>query len=90
MLYTVELSSALPEKKLRERHRLLQHHLQVPIHKKTFQVTLYILFIGRAGASPPSRATGDICSSYYTFWSAVADLQGRRPEGAQAPEDEAL
>ena len=28
-----------------------------------------------------------ISSSYYTFWS---DLQGRRPEGAQAPEGEAL
>ena len=30
-----------------------------------------------------------ISSSYYTFWSAVADLQGRRPSGAQAPEGEA-
>ena len=31
-----------------------------------------------------------LCSSYYTFWSGVADSQGRRPKGVQAPEGEAL
>ena len=40
--------------------------------------------------SEPKQHVYIICSSYYTFWSAVADLQGRRPEGAQAPEGEAL
>ena len=34
--------------------------------------------------------SGLVCSTYYTFWSAVAGLQGLCPEGSQAPEGKAL